>query len=54
MIETYARISFAKRAKDEGLVLPKLHTFVSNRITLYRGGNKAFEAMSESIKETLG
>ena len=54
MIETYARISFAKRAKDEGLVLPKLHTFVSNRITLYRGkASKAFEAMSESIKETL-
>ena len=54
MIEAYAKISFAKRAKEEGIEMPKLHTFVSNRITLYRGqASKAFEAMSESIKETL-
>ena len=53
-IETYARISFAKKAKEEKLVIPKLHTFVSNRITRYRGkASKAFEAVSESIKETL-
>ena len=53
-IETYARISFAKRAKEEGLVIPKLHTFVSNRITLYSGkASRAFEAVSESIKKTL-
>ena len=31
MIETYARISFAE------LSIPKLHTFVSNRITRYSG-----------------
>ena len=42
------------RAKEEGLDIPKLHTFVSNRITLYRGkASKAFEAVSESIKETV-
>ena len=53
-IETYARISFAKKAKEEGLEIPKLHTFVSNRITRYRGkASKAFEAVSESIKVTL-
>ena len=53
-IETYAKINFAKRAKDERIVIPKLHTFVSNRVTLYRGvASKAFEAVSESIKETL-
>ena len=53
-IETYARISFAKRAKEEGVVIPKLHTFVSNRVTLYEGkASRAFEAVSESIKETL-
>ena len=54
MIETYARISFARRAKEEELSIPKLHTFVSNRITRYSGkASKAFEAVSESIKETL-
>ena len=53
-IETYARISFAKRAKEEGISIPKLHTFVSNRVTLYEGkASRAFEAVSESIKETL-
>ena len=53
-IETYARINFAKRANDEGLDIPKLHTFISNRVTLYRGkASRAFEAVSASIKETL-
>lgn len=53
-IETYAKISFAKKAKEEGIEIPKLHTFVSNRITRYRGkASKAFEAVSESIKVTL-
>ena len=53
-IETYARINFANRAKEEGLDVPKLHTFVSNRVTLYRGrASKAFEAVNESIKKTL-
>ena len=53
-IGTYARINFAKRASDEYLDRPKLHTFVSNRVTLYRGkASRAFEAVSESIKTTL-
>ena len=53
-IEAYARINFAKRAKEEGLDRPNLHTFVSNRVTLYRGkASRAFEAVSESVKTTL-
>lgn len=52
-IEAYARISFAKKAKEEGLAIPKLHTFVSNRLTRYRGkASRAFEAVSET-KGTL-
>jgi len=50
----YARISFAQRAKEEGLEIPTLHTFVSNRVTLYEGQpSKAFAAASKRIKETL-
>jgi hypothetical protein len=50
----YARISFAKRAKEEGVEVPKLHTFVSNRQTLYEGRpSKAFEAVSKVIKKTV-
>ena len=53
-IETYAKINFANRATEEGLDIPKLHTFISNRITLYEGkASKAFEAVSESIKKTV-
>jgi cellulose biosynthesis protein BcsQ len=50
----YARISFAKRAAEEGLVPPKLHTFVSNRVTFYEGRpSKAFEVASQRIKKTV-
>jgi cellulose biosynthesis protein BcsQ len=51
---TYARISFARRAKDEGLIIPVIHTFVSNRVTLYEGvASKAFAAASKTIKATM-
>ena len=50
----YARISFAKRALEEGLTSPKLHTFISNRVTLYEGRpSKAFEVSSQRIKKTV-
>jgi cellulose biosynthesis protein BcsQ len=50
----YARISFALRAKQEGLDVSTLHTFVSNRVTLYEGvPSKAFAAASKSIKSTM-
>lgn len=50
----YARISFAKRAQDENLSIPRLHTFVSNRVTQYEGkASKAFEAVSKTIRQTM-
>jgi cellulose biosynthesis protein BcsQ len=50
----YARITFAKRAKEDGVPVPKLHTFVSNRVTLYEGrASKAFEAVSKTIRQTM-
>jgi len=50
----YARLSFSKRAREDGVDLPRLHTFVSNRVTLYEGlPNRAFKAMSKTIKVTL-
>ena len=53
-IENYAKINFADRAKADDLSIPKFHTFISNRITLYRGkASKAFEVVSESIKTTV-
>lgn len=50
----YARLSFSKRAREEGVELPRLHTFVSNRVTMYEGQpSKAFKAISKTIKATL-
>lgn len=49
----YAKISFGARAKQENLSVPKLHTFISNRVTLYEGtASKAFEAANKIIKQT--
>lgn len=51
---TYARISFSKRAKEDGVAVPKLHTFVSNRVTLYEGqASRAFAAVAKTIKTTV-
>jgi cellulose biosynthesis protein BcsQ len=50
----YARISFSKRAKEEGLSIPKLYSFVSNRVTLYEGrASRAFAAVTTTIKTTM-
>ena len=46
--------TLADRARKDGLDIPKLHTFINNRITLYRGrASTAFEVVSQSIKETV-
>jgi cellulose biosynthesis protein BcsQ len=51
---SYAKISFAKRATEEGVQLPKLHAFVSNRVTLYEGkASSAFRAVAKRIKDTM-
>jgi cellulose biosynthesis protein BcsQ len=54
-LEGYARLSFSKRANSEGLSIPKLHTFISNRVTMYKGKpSSAFEAKSAPIKDLVG
>ena len=53
-IETYAQVNFSKSAREEGLAIPKLHTFVGNHITRREGkASRAFEIVSASIKKTL-
>ncbi len=53
-VSAYARLSFNKRACEDGVQLPRLHTFVSNRVTMYEGQpSKAFKAVSKTIKSTL-
>ncbi len=53
-VKAYANINFVKRAREEHVDIPKLHTFVSNRVTLYEGKpSTAYEAMMPSIKKTV-
>ena len=53
-VTSYAKLSFSKRAREDGVTLPRLHTFVSNRVTMYEGlPSKAFKAISKTIKSTL-
>jgi cellulose biosynthesis protein BcsQ len=50
----YASISFSKKANAEGLDIPLLHTFISNRQTLFDGRpTKAFEAVNSVIQKTV-
>jgi len=53
-VADYARLSFSKKAAEDGVSIPLLHTFISNRQTFYDGKpSKAFEAMSKAIKATV-
>lgn len=53
-IAAYARISFAARAKEFGMAFPRLHTFVSNRVTLYDGEpSMAFRVANSRVKDTV-
>jgi chromosome partitioning protein len=50
----YARLSFSSRANDEKLDLPRLHTFVSNRATMYKKEpSSAFQAKSAPIRAAV-
>lgn len=50
-LQGYARLSFSNRASADQIDLPRIHTFVSNRATYYRGKpSSAFEAKSAPIK----
>jgi chromosome partitioning protein len=53
-LQGYARLSFSSRAGDEKIDLPKLHTFVSNRATMYKKEpSSAFQAKSAPIRAVV-
>ena len=54
-LKGYARLSFSTRAMEEKIDLPRLHTFVNNRVTMYKSQpSSAFEAKSRPIQEFVG
>jgi hypothetical protein len=53
-LEGYAKLSFSRHALDDGVGLPKLHTFVSNRATMYKGKpSSAFRAKTGPIRDIV-
>lgn len=53
-LQGYAKLSFSSRASQEGVDLPRMHTFVSNRVTMYKGKpSSAFQAKSAPIRAVV-
>ena len=53
-ISTYAKINFSQRAREESVEVPTLHTFISNRVTSYRGKpSSAFQAIINTMTATM-
>ena len=53
-LQGYAKLSFSRRANEDQVELPKIHTFVSNRVTMYKGKpSSAFEAKSAPIRNVV-
>ncbi|MFN9727899.1 ParA family protein [Acidovorax sp.] len=53
-LQGYAKLSFSRRANEDGVDLPKIHTFVSNRVTMYKGRpSSAFQAKSAPIRAVV-
>lgn len=53
-LANFSRLSFYKKAKEEGISLPKLHTFVSNKSIVFDGEpTKASRAATSAIVETV-
>ena len=49
----YDKFVFKSQAEAHGLPIPKLHMFVGNRFTQYKGSAKAFLALSDAVSNEL-
>lgn len=50
----YSSLSFSRRATEHSVQLPKVHSLISNRVTLYKGGaSSAFRAVMERIQRMV-
>ena len=49
----YGSWTFASRAQQAGLIVPKIHLVVGNRLTQYEGAATAFGALSDATADAL-
>lgn len=53
-LKGYARLSFTAKATENMVDLPRIHTFVNNRVTIYKSEpSSAFQAKSKPIREAV-
>ncbi|HEY9201426.1 MAG TPA: ParA family protein [Gammaproteobacteria bacterium] len=51
--EVYAKYTFAKKMKDAGRELPKIHLILKNRLTQYMGAASAYSAVLSGIDSDI-
>ncbi|EME5141167.1 ParA family protein [Pseudomonas aeruginosa] len=52
--EAYARLIFSKKSQENAVETPKIHTFISNRQTIFDGEpSKAFKGINKIIKDMV-
>lgn len=51
--EVYSNYTFAKKMKDAGRELPKMHMIIKNRLTQYMGKASAFDAVLSGIDSDI-
>lgn len=51
--EVYSKYTFAKKLKDAGRDLPKIHLVVKNRLTQYMGAASAYHAVLTGIDSDM-
>lgn len=49
----YSKYTFAERAKEADLQLPRCHLFIGNQFTQFKGSATAFASMSSAVTESL-
>ncbi len=49
----YGSWTYAKMAQDQGVVVPKIHLLIGNRLTQFKGSATAFKALSDATSTSL-
>ncbi len=49
----YSKYTFAVRAQETKLTLPRCHVFIGNQFTQYKGSAKAFKGMSNAVLKSI-
>lgn len=49
----YGSWTYAKMANEQGIIVPKIHMLIGNRLTQFKGSAAAFKALSNATSTSL-